>query len=126
MTTKSAPCAIEPGDALEGTKVDVEVEGEPQSEKEAPFEGAGWHGRVTDRRPDRSEKDGVVTPELLEHLIGKNTAVAQIAGGTQVEFGGLELDARGGHHFERLRAHLGPDAIAADDRNPLLDRACAH
>ena len=76
--------------------------------------------------PTAPEEDGVVAPELLEHLVGEDAAVAQVAGGAQIEVGGLELDAGGRHHLERLRADLGPDAIAADDRNPLLDRACAH
>ena len=113
-------------DAGEGTEVHVQVEREAQAEQEATLESARRHRRVPHRRPDGAEENGVVAPQLFEHLVGQDRPVPQVAGGPQVEVGGLELDTGRRHHLERLGADLGPDAVAADDRHPPVLRACAH
>ena len=86
----------------------------------------GRHRGVPHRRPDGPEENGVVAPQFFEHLVGQDAAVPQVAGGPQVELGGLELDPGRRHHLERLGADLGPDAVAPDDRDSPVLRACAH
>ena len=93
-TTKSAPAAIDPGHAGEGAQVDVEVELEAEAEQQAALEGPGRDRGVADRRPDGTEEDGVEAPQLVQGLVGQDVAVAQVAGGAEVEVGGVEVDAR--------------------------------
>ena len=107
------------GHPVERPQVDVEVELEAQLEQEAPLERARRDGGVADRRPDGTEQDGVVAPELLERLVRQDGAVPQVAGGPEVELGGVEVHPGRGHHLERLGADLRPDAVAADDGDPM-------
>ncbi len=108
-----------PGHPLEGAQVDVEVELEADLEQQAPLKGARRDGGVTDRRSDGAEEDGVVATELLEGLVGENGAVAQVAGGSEVEVGRVEVHPGRGHDLERLGADLRTDAVAADDGHPM-------
>ena len=110
---------MDPGTPVERAQVDVEVELEAELEQEATLERAGRDGGVADRRADGAEEDGVVAPELLERLVREDGAVPQVAGGPEVEVGGVEVHPGRGHDLERLGADLRPDAVAADDGHPM-------
>ncbi len=111
--------------AREGSEVDVEVELEAEAQQHAAFEGAGRDGGVTHRWPDRAEQDGVEAPELVQRLVGEDGAVAQVPGGAQIEGRGVEVHPGGGDHLEGLGADLRPDAVPADDGDPMPSR-CGH
>ncbi len=95
----------------EGPLVDVEVEVEAHLEQQAALDQAGRHlGRA-----HRADQQGVEPPPLVEHAVGQDRAVAQVAGAAQVVVDRVELDAGGADDLEGLGRDLGPDAVAADD-----------
>ncbi len=84
-------------------------------QQQAAFEHAGRHVG----RSDRAEQDRVVAAELLERLVGEHLAGCEVAAAAEVVVGRVERDPRGAHDLERLRGHLGADAVAADDPDPV-------
>ena len=77
--------------ALERTLVHVQVELEPHLQQQPPLDHARWHIR----RADGPEQDRVEAAQLLQDLVAEDLAVAQVAGATEIEVGGVELDAGG-------------------------------
>ena len=114
------------GHAAEGAQVDVEVELEAQAQEEPPLEGPGRNAGVAHRRADRPQQNGLEAAQLVQRLVGQHDTVAQVAGGAQVEVGDVELDAGGGDDLQCLVAHLRPDAVAADDGDPMRGPGRAH
>ena len=91
--------------------VDVLVEREAHLQQQAPLDHAGRHVGGA----DRAEQDGVEGPQLLEHLVGQDRAVPQVAGAAEVVVDGVEVDAGGARDLEGLGHHLGADAVSSDD-----------
>ena len=90
--------------------VDVLVEGEAHLEQQAPLDHAGRDVGGA----HRTEEDGVEAAQLVEHLVGQDRAVPEVAGPAEVELGGVELDARGPDDLQGLGHDLGADAVASD------------
>ena len=91
--------------------VDVEVEVEAHLQQQAPLDHAGRDVGGA----DRAEQEGVEAPPLVEHAVGQDRAVAEVAGAAQVVVDGVQVDAGGAHDLEGLGDDLGADAVAADD-----------
>ena len=91
--------------------VDVLVELEAHLEEQAPLDHAGRHAG----RADGAEQQGVEAAPLLEHLVGEDRAVAQVAGAAEVVVDGVERHAGRAHDLERLGDDLGTDPVASDD-----------
>src|SRR4029453_13181623 len=53
-------------------------------------------------------------PPLVEHAVGQDRAVAQVAGAAQVVVDGVGLGGGGAHAREGLRDDLGADPVPAD------------
>ena len=66
-------------------------------------------------RADGAEQQGVEAPPLVEHLVGQDRAVAQVAGAAEVVVDGVERHAGGAHDLQRLGDDLGADPVASDD-----------
>ena len=95
-----------------GPQVDVEVELEAHLEQQAPLD----HARAARPGvPTAPTQQGVEAPPLLEHLVGEDRAVAQVAGAAEVVVDGVEGHAGGAHDLERLGDDLGTDPVASDD-----------
>ena len=69
-------------------------------------------------RADRAEQQRVEAAPLVEHVVGQDRAVPQVAGAAEVVVDGVELDARRGDDLEGLGDDLGADAVASDHSNP--------
>ena len=103
----------------EGTQVDVLVQVEAHAEQDPPLHQAR-RGRHADRRvPHRAQQQGVQAPPLLEHLVGQDRPVLQVAVRAQVVVDALVAHAGGVEHLDRLGHHLGADAVAADHADPV-------
>ena len=55
----------------------------------------------------------------VERRVAEDLAVAQVARAAEVEVVGVEVDAGGADHLQRLRGHLRADAVAADHCDPM-------
>ena len=96
------------------------VEGEPQLEQQPALEDARRQVRVARPAADGPQQDRVVLPDLGEHGVGQHLAGGEVALGAEVVAGLLERGV--GHGLEDLEGlvgHLGSDAVAADDRDPV-------
>ena len=67
--------------------------------------------------PDRAEQERVEPPPLLDHLVGQDRAVAEIASAAEVVVDRVQIDTRGAHDLEGLGDDLDTDAVASDDAN---------
>ena len=95
------------------------VELEPQSQQQAALEDARGEPGVTGLPSDRSEQDRVVSADLVEHRVGQYLPCGEVALGSEVVAGLLDLHRRGRlERLERLGGHLRPDAVAADHGHP--------
>jgi hypothetical protein len=91
--------------------VDVEVEFEAHLEQQSPLD----HARRDAGGPDGAEQQRVQRAPLVEHAVGKDRAVTQIAVASQVVVHRPEGDTGGPDDLEGLGDDLGADAVPADD-----------
>ena len=114
-TTRKSTPSLYGWTRLERPQVHVEIEREAHLQQQAALEHAGRHvGRA-----DRAEQDRVVAAQLVEHRVGQDVAGREVAAAAEVVVGRVERDAGGAHDLQRLGGHFGPDAVAADDPDPV-------
>ena len=91
--------------------VDIEVKVKTHLQKKSTLDNAG--GDV--RRADSPQQNGVKTAQLIQHVVGQDLAVAQVAHATQVEICGLDCHPSGAHHFHGLGRNFGTDSVSANE-----------
>ena len=107
---------------LERSQVDVEVEREAHLQQQPAFEDPRRHLG----RPDRAEQDRVVCAQLVEDGIGEHFTGSHIPPAAEVVGRCVECDPGGAHDVQRDRRHLGADAVAADDPDPMGHKMSLH
>ena len=95
----------------EGTQVHVQVQIETHPQQQAPLE----HARGNVRCTDGAHVDGVEFPPFLQHAVGQDGAVAQVALAAEVVVHRLEAHACGLYDLQALVYDFGADAVAGED-----------
>ena len=96
------------------------VEREAELEQQSPLEDPGRQVRVTRLAADGPEQDRVVPAHLVQHAVGEHFTSGEVPLGPEVVAGLLEgRVGDGAEDLEGLVGHLGTDAVAADDRDPV-------
>ena len=92
---KIVDCSFSWGNAHERTLVHIQVELETHLQQQPTFNDArGYIGGA-----HSAQQDGVEVAQLLEHGVGQDFPVAQIALPAKVEIGCFNGHARGAHHL---------------------------
>ena len=91
------------------------VELEAQAQQQSALQHAGGHARVA----DRTEQDGVLTADLLEHRVRQGLPRRVPAARAEVVLDRVERDVvlvgDGAQDGQGLRGDFGSDAVARDD-----------
>jgi hypothetical protein len=99
--------------ANEWTLVDVQIKFETHLEQQAALNDSGWNIGGS----DSAQKNGIESPQLIQHFIRQNFAVTQETCATEVEIGGVNIDSGRSDHFEGLDGYFGSDTVSADHGN---------
>ena len=94
----------------ERSLIDEEVEFETHLEQQPPLDDPRWNLRGT----DGAEQNAVERSKFVEHPVGEDLTVAQVAGPAEIEVGRGDVDPGGPNDLDRLGGHFRADAVAAD------------